>query len=164
MIKTKSNSSFIFILLQILIAISIMLLIKDIPSRIGFFILNLLFYVIVFIIPIIYYIIVKLKEKPLTYLNIFDKNSINGVVVGLIISVSIIFIFFAKNLFLLDYKMIDPLIFTGTALAGIFEEIPFRGFYLKIFKNRFGFFKANVYTSFLFTIMHFSRVLSGDYI
>ena len=39
-------------------------------------------------------------------------------------------------------------------LAGPFEEIPFRGFYLKEFSDRWGFVRANILSSAMFAALH----------
>jgi membrane protease YdiL (CAAX protease family) len=163
-IDTKlSKMTFIFILIQLGLATLIMIIMNKYTNSEYAFIVNLSFYLFIFIMPVFIYVFKIFKENPLSYLKL-RENSFNGIKKGILISVFITLIFLAKNSFIIDFSSQKTYLIPGVFMAGIFEEIPFRGFYLQAFKQRFGFLKANIITSILFSLIHIQKVIVGDYL
>lgn len=160
-----SDKSFVRLLLfsfvQCLIAIIAMLVLSPYVSERSSFIFNLLFYLLIFIFPIFFYIFTKFKENVFSFLGL-QENAGSGVLYGLVISVFIVLVFLIKNQFAFSLKADSFFLIIGPALAGIFEEIPFRGFYLKEFVKKLGFWKANLLASFLFSTLHLASILQGN--
>lgn len=153
----------IFIVSQLMAAILIMLFVKIGNNLITDFINNLIFYILVFIVPTILFILKVLHNNPISYLNIKIK-SIKPILIGLGICTFITVIFSITNRFQFKFDKINILILCETMLAGIFEEIPFRGFYQTFLKKRYGFIKSNIITSILFMVLHIKFFMSGDII
>lgn len=151
----------IFIVSQLMVAILIMLFVKIGNNLITDFINNLIFYLLVFIVPTILFISKVLDKNPISYLNIKIK-SIKPILIGLGICTFITVIFSFTNRFQFKFDKINLLILCGTMLAGVFEEIPFRGLYQTIFKKQYGFIKANILTSILFMLLHTKLLISGN--
>lgn len=128
------------------------------------FILSLCFYILVFIIPIIIYLILYEKVSVINYLKL-RSNILSGILIGILISIFIILIFLIKNKFMitngLNLKR-DAYVFIGRILVGPLEEIPFRGFYLQKLKSFYSFWKANFISSALFASMHITEILNGQ--
>lgn len=160
--KNRFKFTVLFIIIQLVSAFIVMYAMnKYVDNKYGF-IINLSFYVLVFIAPVFIYIWKVLKSNPFSYLKLY-KNSLKGIILGVIISTFIAVIFFIKNRFIIDFNSAKAYAILGLVLAGLFEEIPFRGFYLREFKARIGFWKANIITSFLFAISHFEKIITGDF-
>jgi membrane protease YdiL (CAAX protease family) len=154
-----------FMSCQLIIAILFMLLFNNITNVVQLFIINFLFYTLVFILPILFYIRRVFHLNPLVYLRIVKENSLKDILIGLLIGLFIVLIFLIKNHFTFAAINSEKLFALGCiALAGPMEEIPFRGFYLKIFKERFGFWQANILTSVLFASLHLNQIIAGEYI
>lgn len=162
-VKKQFKFTFLFIIAQLILAIIIMLIMNKYINSKNVFIINILFYIFIFILPVFIYIWEVLCTNPFTYLKLNEK-SFNGIVKGLLISIFITLIYIIKNRFNININPAKASILFGLMLAGLFEEIPFRGFYLKVFKDRFGFWKANLITSFLFAIIHLQWILKGNII
>lgn len=145
---------------QLVIAILIMLFASTGKNIVVDFLHNLFFYIIIFIIPTILFIVKLFREDPIKYLNLKPK-SIRPILIGLGICAFITIIFSITNKFQYKFHEINILMLIGTMLAGIFEEIPFRGFYQTIIKKRYGFVKANIITSILFMSLHVKLISQG---
>lgn len=165
MLNTKKSfkCTIVFIFIQLLIAYTIMFLMDKYTNFNKMFIVNLLFYLLIFILPIFIYIGKFLRINPYAYLQLNEKK-LKGLIIGFIISIFISLIYFVKNRFHINFCYDQTSIIVGLALASLFEEISFRGFYLKIFKDQLGFWKANLITSFLFAITHIQWLVKGDII
>lgn len=153
----------IFITIQLISAAVFMLIMNQYINNENIFIFNLSFYIFIFVIPVLIFIYKVFCINPFDYLNL-TKNSLNGILKGLLISMFITLIYLIMNGFKIDITSTNFYILIGSALAGLFEEIPFRGFYLRAFNEQSGFWKANLITSFLFAIIHLESVLQGDVI
>jgi len=162
-LENKNKFTIKFIIMQLMLAVIIMIVLNKYNNNKDVFIINLCFYIFIFIIPIFIYIWKVFGANPFTYLKL-NKNIISGIAKGLLISLFITLIFLIKNRFSINTNFQKSYIIIGLMFAGLFEEIPFRGFYLKVFRIRFGFWKSNLLTSFLFAIIHIERVLNGDII
>lgn len=116
---------------------------------------DLLFNIMVYIVPVIFYLRYKEKVGVFTYLKLKD-NALNGILMG--IAVSIIFIIFLllKDIFIgFDKVNLDIGIFWISGfLVGFLEEIPFRGFLLQKMSEYMSFWKANILTTMIFVSMH----------
>lgn len=133
---------------------------KDLLS----FVINSLFYLIIFVMPFFLYLRFYDRVNPVVFLKL-DRNTIKGVYKGVIIGSFIFLTILVKNRFLIskDFNfMEDTFLILGRLIVGFFEEIPFRGFYLQKFKEYMGFWKANLLSASLFTVLHIpGRVYLG---
>lgn len=131
-------------------------------------IIGVLAYLILFIIPIFFYLKFKNKVNPLIYLKLLG-NSKQGILIGIIISSIFIILLFYKNgnnTFILNKLDIGTLWISGL-LVGFFEEIPFRGFLLQKLSDNMKFWKANILTTLIFALFHIPTWLinfNGDII
>lgn len=123
------------------------------------FIGNLMFYLIIFILPVIFYMIKFLKVDPIDYLNL--KNNVGkGLLYGYGVGIVIFIVFLIKNGFALRsdaFSSYRILLVIGTILVGILEEVPMRGFLQRAFKEKLGFVRANIIVSVIFGLLHFSQ-------
>ena len=116
---------------------------------------NIFIRLLIWVLPVFLYLHFIDRVDPLEFLKL-KQNWRRGLLVGLTLSLLI----FLINL--LRYGVPHPgrPLFTWnsflntTILIGFFEEIPFRGFTLQKFEQRFGFWVANLITSLLFLLMH----------
>lgn len=112
----------------------------------------------IWVIPV--FIIIKRIEKrdPFIYLGL-RHNFKKGLKWAGIVSFALITIFFGVNLIIMNNEINLNLGFNSwlntIILAGIIEEIVFRGFILNKLSAIFKFWKANIYTSVLFVLIHF---------
>jgi membrane protease YdiL (CAAX protease family) len=161
MINSKNNRHLaVFILVQTLVAQTAMMLMKTgsvgVGKDLGSFFMSFSFYMVIYIIPSIFYLKLVNKINPLAYLRL-DRSIMSGILKGILIG-SLIFIFFLlRNRFRIlsdiDFRK-DIFLILGKILVGPLEEIPFRGFYLQKFKETMSFSKANILSSALFAFMH----------
>ncbi|MCI0766701.1 type II CAAX endopeptidase family protein [Bacillus sp. TL12] len=116
------------------------------------------FKITIWIIPVLVYIKGFLHEKPLDYMklniNIF-KGCSWGVFLSLLMGLRfIIEVYVVKqqtfNVFSNSNNYLNVFL-----IAGLTEEIVFRGFILNELTKRFTFLRANVITAFLFLIVHY---------
>jgi membrane protease YdiL (CAAX protease family) len=161
--KKEFLISIVFISAQYLAAcIAILILKKSLPQEYEF-IEYLAFYLTVFAIPIFIFIRFYLKEKPLLWLRLH----LSKIHVGIIVSAFIFVIFLLSHKFQFapqEYNKGFLLALSGACLAGLFEEIAFRGFYLKVFIQKLGFTKANILVSIMFAALHFAKIPSSGFI
>src|SRR5665647_26003 len=157
--KTKMKGFIFFALFQLSSATIFMQFMKKYnvnANNYYDFILSLCFYILVFIIPIIVYLVLSEKVSVFNYLKL-RSNILSGILIGILISIFIILIFLIKNKFMitngLNLKR-DAYLLIGRILVGPLEEIPFRGFYLQKLKSFHSFWKANFISSVLFASMH----------
>lgn len=161
--KTATRWGHIFIAVQYIAAILVIVFFKPGFNDALEFVKNLLFYVLIFMLPIWLWIRYGLKEKPFRYLG-FNANS-KALGTGFIVAVGMALIFLITNGFQIkriEWNTPGVLLLIGTALAGLFEEIVFRGFSLTFFKQRTGFVWANIITALMFSLLHFQEVLEQN--
>ena len=158
--KRKHTTPVIFIGIQLLCAVIYMLLAKPLGIQ-DTFMANLAYYLVLFIIPTFIFVARFFKVNPLSYLG-FTQNATKGFLIGLAVACFITLVFFITHKFTIDFAFTlqNISLLIGVSLAGILEEIPFRGFYLDVFTKRMGFIKANLLTSALFSILHFNKLLT----
>lgn len=162
-IKT-THFPFVFIALQFITAIFVMIFFTAQLGAALEFLKNLLFYILIFIVPIFLIIKKAFNVKPINYLCLNYNGK--AIIRGLMIAVGMALIFFITNMFKVNSVKFDLpsiLTLTGVVLAGLFEEIIFRGFYLQTIQGKLGFVWANVITAFLFSALHFGEVLQQNY-
>ncbi len=150
----------IFILLQYMTALLVIFFLTTAFSPAAEFLKNLLFYILIFILPVCLFIGIVYKERVISYLR-FQLN-FKAIITGLVIGLVMMAIFLVSNQFKFHVSEMDAariLALTGGMLAGLFEETVFRGFYLKFFDSRFGFVWANIFTSCLFTLLHIRQII-----
>jgi uncharacterized protein len=124
-------------------------------TTIWYALVNIFIRLLVWVLPVFLYLRFIDRIDPLEYLQL-KKNWKRGLLVGLILSLLIFLVswlrygaphpgrpFFTWNSFL-----------NTSLLIGFFEEIPYRGFILRKFEQRFGFWIANLITSILFLTIH----------
>ncbi len=158
-----THMSLLFIALQYIAAILVMVFVTVELSVALDFLKNLLFYLLIFIMPILLFLKKVFKVSPVYYLNL--NCSFKCIAIGFVIAAPMALIFFITNRF--QINTVDKwwlLVLTGTVLAGLFEEIVFRGFYLKFFKEKYGFLWANITASVLFSLLHINELLEQNII
>ncbi|MEB2299009.1 CPBP family intramembrane metalloprotease [Lysinibacillus xylanilyticus] len=122
---------------------------------------------VVWIFPTWLYIKYYLHNDPLDYLKM-NVNVIKGLFWGVMLSLLVAFYFtfqtyitnqqsFQFSLSLDDYL-------NGFIMAGIAEEIVFRGFILQELDKRLAFWKANIITAVLFLVVHYPIWIYNDII
>ena len=158
-IKTTFITS-IFIALQYITAIVLIIIITAKFSPTAEFLKNLLFYVVIFILPIFLFVKTVFRVNPFVYLEL--NYNLKAILTGLMIGIMMSVIFcithnFKPNVLILDIP--GTLILTGMILVGIFEEIVFRGFYLKFFKSKLSFVWSNFITAFIFGSLHIGQII-----
>ncbi len=157
--KKTTQPALLLIAIQYITAVLIIFFFKAQLSYAWDFVKNFLFYLLVFIVPIFLFVRLKLKVSPISHLDL--KFNIKAVYQGILISFAMITIFFVSNKFRTNISAFDGpfiLAIVGTSLAGLFEEIIFRGFYMKFFRSKFSFIWANIITSLLFAAVHFLNI------
>ena len=153
------------IALQYAAAVLVMIFLTTEMSFTVEFLINVLFYILIFIVPIFIFIRKALNVNPLAYLQLQGRTREIGI--GFIIAIIMAFIFLITNQFVITVSTWDVsamLGLVGAMLAGLFEEIIFRGFYLHFFKTKFGFIGANLITAFLFSALHFQYIAQQNFI
>lgn len=150
----------IFSVLQILVALLIIKLSKCYSIGIGnkffAFLVNLSFYICIFVVPVILYLKFIDRVNPFTYLKL-DHNVRSGVFKGILIGAFVFTFILIKNRFEVYrhvYIKQDIFYILGKIVVGPLEEIPFRGFYMQKFSKYMSFWKSNILSSMLFCIMH----------
>lgn len=114
--------------------------------------------IIVWVVPVFLVIKYYLEEDILEYLN-FNKEILNGVFYGVVVSF-LIFVVNAVNqltsgTFNFNTNIsLDDIVNTVFA-AAIIEEILFRGFFIKEIEKRLGFWESNIIVSILFLMIHY---------
>ncbi len=160
----KDKTALPFILAQLIVACIYMLIARPlgIPDT---FLLNVVYYLVFFAIPVFIYVHIQLKHNPFTYLEL-HASPIRGILIGLAVAIFVTFIFFMTHNFKIEFVFSHErtMLLFGVILAGVFEEIPFRGFYLKVFMERWGFIKANLLTSLIFTLLHFQKIMTEGFL
>lgn len=161
--KKATRFGLIFITVQYITAILIMVFFTAKLGDATEFVKNLLFYVLIFLLPIWLLIQCGFKKKPFQYLGLGANKKAAGI--GLLIAAGMTLVFLITHGFHIERTVWDSpsiLLLIGTAFAGLFEEIAFRGFYLTFFKQRTGFVWANIITALLFSLLHFGQVLEQN--
>ncbi len=158
-IKTTFLTS-IFIALQYTITIFFIIGVTIKLNPPAEFIKNFLFYIGVFILPILLFIKIVFRVNPYVYLDL--SFNLKAIATGFIISIIMFAIFYITHNFKLNVFIFDiqkTLLMTGMILAGIFEEIPFRGFYLKFFESKLSFPWSNFITALMFSSLHIRQII-----
>lgn len=119
------------------------------------FILQLLFYILIFILPVILYIKYIDKVAPLEFLKL-KQNPWKGLLKGIFISTLFISLLIIKKIVLgwgnLNFNI--GLLWLSALTVGFLEEIPFRGFILQKLNKHMNFICANILTTLLFVSFH----------
>lgn len=155
---TKIN--YVFIALQYIAALMTILLVKTELDIAGEFVKNVLFYILIFIIPNIIIIRKVYRDKAISYLKMNFK--LKAILTGIIIGAFMTLIFLISNHFKTNDITLNTsqiLMLTGGMLAGVFEEIAFRGFYFNFFTSKFNFVIASIITSTLFSLLHIRQIV-----
>lgn len=109
----------------------------------------------VWVLPVILYLRHIDHRSPVEYLKL-RQNWMKGIIVGLVL-VMVIFLGTALRSGMPHPSMRSVTwnsILSTSLLIGFFEEIPYRGFILQKFEERFGFWIANLLSSLLFLSVH----------
>ncbi len=109
----------------------------------------------VWVLPVILYLRYIDHRNPAKYLKL-RQNWKKGIIVGLVLAV-VVFLGTALRSGMPHPSMRSVTwnsILSTSLLIGVFEEIPYRGFILQKFEERFGFWIANLLSSLLFLSVH----------
>ncbi|MGE5627769.1 MAG: lysostaphin resistance A-like protein [Solirubrobacterales bacterium] len=123
--------------------------------------LTLTYYIVIFILPISFYLRLKDKINPLNYLKL-NNRPLKEIAIGLLLSLLYIILLIIRN-YIYGWKTINfniGLLWINVLLIGILEEVPFRGFILQKLQSRTSFLTANIITTLLFVVMHYPLWLS----
>lgn len=127
--------------------------------------LTLIFYVFLFMLPVLLYLKLKSKVNPLTYLKL-NNRPFRGILIGIFLSVTYLIVLYIRN-YILGGKTLNwniGVLWLSILTVGFFEEIPFRGFILQKLENKTSFWTANILTTLLFVLMHYSTwIRSNDF-
>jgi membrane protease YdiL (CAAX protease family) len=157
----------IFTLIQILLAQTSMILMKAYSLGTGkdfiSFFTSLSFYILIFVIPIIFYLRCINKVSPLSYLKL-GNNVLSGIIKAILIGSFIFVVFLIRSkthsLRNINFKA-DIFLIVGKVLVGPLEETIFRGFYLQKYKKYTGFTMANLISSTMFACLHIAIMWSN---
>lgn len=110
---------------------------------------------LIWVVPVFAYLALVDRVNPFTYLKLKDKWQ-RGVQVGLAVTLVNFLLMLAR--FGLPHPAFTALswntVLSTSLLIGVVEEIPYRGFMLQKFQERFPFWVANLLTSLLFVLIH----------
>jgi uncharacterized protein len=122
---------------------------------------NLTLRFLIWIVPVFLYLRYVDHVNPIDYLKL-RAHWKRGVIIGIVLS--ILNFFGTMTRFGVPHVNTASLTWNsiiGTSiLIGFFEEIPYRGFMLQKFEERYGFWIANLLSSILFLIVHFPGWIS----
>lgn len=125
--------------------------------------LTLGLYFFLFLLPIFLYLKLKSKVNPLTYLKLNNKP-LKGITIGVFLSITYIIILTIRN-YILGEKSVSwniGVLWFSIITVGFLEEIPFRGFILQNLESKISFWTANILTTLLFVVMHYSTWISSN--
>lgn len=119
------------------------------------FILSLLIYLLLLIIPVMLLLKLKDKVKPLDFLKL-TVNVWKGVINGVVIGILFVVVLLIKKAILGGGKinLNIGILWVSGFLVGILEEIPFRGYILQKLNKKMNFWSADIVTSIIFVSMH----------
>ena len=125
------------------------------PATFTYAVLNLTIRLVFWIVPVFLYLRLLDGTEPLAYLRL--KGSIQrGLLVGLALTALNFLLLFSR--FGPPHPSVDRVTWNsvlGTSiLIGFIEEVPYRGFMLRKFSERVGFWYSNLITSVLFVLIH----------
>ena len=116
---------------------------------------NVTFRLLVWVLPIFLYLRIIDQLDPIEYLKL-KQNWKQGIIIGVMLS--IINFFGSMVRFGIPHPSIQSLtwnsVLNTSLLIGFIEEIPYRGFILQKFEERYGFWIANLLSSLLFLSIH----------
>lgn len=120
--------------------------------------LNALVKIFIWIVPVWLYVKYYLNTKPMEYLNL-NVNVMKGILWGLVLSLLVGFRY-VFEVYILNHQTFNFVLplnsyLNAFLLAGITEEIVFRGLLLQEISKKLSFWKANVITSLLFLVIHY---------
>lgn len=121
----------------------------------------------VWIVPVLIYIKYYLNTNPIDYLKMkvnVKKGLFWGVVLSLLIGVRFTFEIYILNKQAFNFSLPLDSYLNVFLLAGITEEIVFRGLILQEINKRLTFWKANVITALLFLVIHYAIwIYNGEF-
>ncbi|MGE7688406.1 CPBP family intramembrane glutamic endopeptidase [Lysinibacillus sp. NPDC097214] len=122
---------------------------------------------VVWIFPTWLYIKYYLHNKPFDYLRM-NVNVIKGLFWGVMLSLLVAFYFTFQTYFInqqsFQFSLSLDDYLNSFIMAGIAEEIVFRGFILQELNKRLAFWKANIITALLFLVVHYPIWIYNDII
>ena len=130
-------------------------------STLRYAVTNLTLRFLIWIVPVFLYLRYVDHVNPIDYLKLREHWK-RGVLIGVLLSI----LNFFGTMMRFGVPHVNTASLTwnsiiGTSiLIGFFEEIPYRGFMLQKFEERFGFWIANLFSSILFLIVHFPGWIS----
>ena len=116
---------------------------------------NIIFRLLVWVLPVFLYLRHIDHVDPIEYLKL-KHNWKQGIIIGVVLS---ILIFLGSMVrYGIPYSNLQSLtwnnVLSTSLLIGVIEEIPYRGFILQKFEERYSFWMANLISSILFLCMH----------
>jgi membrane protease YdiL (CAAX protease family) len=120
-----------------------------------YFILGLLIYVVIVILPIFIYIYKVEKINPFEYLKL-TKKPLKGIFVGATVSMMLVLLLVLKNIIIGSFhiNLNIGILWLAGILVGFLEEIPIRGFLLQKLASKMNFWAANIISTFIFVSLH----------
>ena len=120
--------------------------------------------ILIWVLPVLLYIRLVDKNKPIYYLNLANKIDRNGWV--FIIASATILAINSLGSYLhegsIDFKLNTPHLINAVLLAGITEEIVFRGFIFKKLSEKLCYWSSNTLQSILFASIHIPIWISNN--
>lgn len=126
------------------------------------FILSLILYVFLILMPIYFFIRKKRNSNVFDYLKL-KENCYKGILIGCFITFLYVGLFVLKGMISNNLNInlnIGAKWLYGLSV-GFLEEIPIRGFLLRIFEEKYSFVKANILTTLIFVVFHFPNWIIG---
>jgi uncharacterized protein len=116
---------------------------------------NITFRLLVWVLPVFLYLRHIDHVNPVEYLKL-KQNWKQGIIIGIVLSILIFLGSMVRHG--LPHPTLQSLtwnnVLSTSLLIGFIEEIPFRGFILQKFEERYGFWMANLISSLLFLGIH----------
>ena len=126
------------------------------------FIISLAIYIVFILMPIYFFIRKKKSRDVFRYLKL-KENWQKGILIGSLISIIYIGLYILKSRVTNDFDInlnIGVMWLYGFSV-GFLEELPIRGFLLRILEEKYSFIKANLISTLIFVILHFPNWIIG---
>lgn len=122
------------------------------------YLIEVISYLVIFILPVILYLKYKDNIKPFIYLKL-NNISISNILKGILFCAVYIIILIVKNKLKVGHpiNLNIGMLWVAALLVGVFEEIPFRGFILQKLCEKQKFWIANFFTTLLFVTIHLPK-------
>jgi len=122
---------------------------------------------LIWIVPVSIYIKIHLYSDPISYLkmNVNVKEGVFwGILLSLLLGAVLILEAFLFNGVFFHFSLSFDDYLNTVLMAGLAEEIVFRGLILQEFNKKLAFWKANIMTALLFLVIHYPIWIYNDFI